>query len=51
MKSDMDKTKYHREAVDRLGREKQLMETKNAVAQSVNEINIKKEQAINNLDE
>ena len=46
----MDKTKFHREAVDRLGREKQLMETKNNIAQSVKEINMKKDQVINDLE-
>ena len=50
IKSDMDKTKFHREAVDRLGKEKQLMETKNNIAQSVKEINMKKDQVINDLE-
>tara|TARA_R100000458_G_scaffold53768_1_gene56326 strand:- start:1171 stop:2889 length:1719 start_codon:yes stop_codon:yes gene_type:complete len=51
IKSDMDKQKHHSESVDRLSREKKLMETKNAVAQSLKDINNKKEQVINNLDE
>ena len=50
VKSDLERTKLERQAMDRLGREKKLMETQNEINEATTAIKSKRDAALNDLE-